>query len=212
MIKVYIRVGSFSADSESRETPARSVNADRYKAFYMKQIVSFLAIIIFLFSCSDKNVDNEKIRAKMFIDAYYDYNTSAPSYLVIIAVNENTKEEKVIFCDAETLNYSLTLENKKIIHPRIIVASDYKISFKNEKALKEIGFYRFNSELLDSVRQVIDNSIIEAIKLGHQQDNDSVFRKYQFLYPEYLEIILFENGVEMFRDCESGWTVISNIN
>ena len=31
MIKVYIRVGSFLVDSELRETPARSVNADRYK-------------------------------------------------------------------------------------------------------------------------------------------------------------------------------------
>jgi len=178
----------------------------------MKQITKFLTLIIFLFSCSDKVVDNEKIKAHMFVDAYYDNNTTSPSYLVITAVNDNTKEEKEIFCDAEVLQTSLSLENIKIIHPKKIIARDYKISFSSEKALKEIGFYRFDSSMLDSVRQVIDKSIIDSIKTEFMQKNNSILRKYQSQYHEYLGIILFENGVEMFRDCESGMTVISNIN
>jgi len=34
MTKVYIRVGLSSADSETRETPARSVNTYRYAQYY----------------------------------------------------------------------------------------------------------------------------------------------------------------------------------
>jgi hypothetical protein len=193
----------------------------------MRQFLLITGLFVLIHSrdtyCKDCN---DSITKKIYYDAFNNRST-APDYVVFIAVDLKTNESKEICCESDQLyeaylkdnlsnKDSATLFNtyKKAIFSfdsiLISLSCDYTFSFKSSEALSHVGYYNYKSDSLDyySSRQTIQ--IINSIRKDFRDKPIALNNYYRYI-SIYLIHILNKEGVLCGRDCVSGSRMIREI-
>lgn len=149
----------------------------------------------------------------MFMNGIENQSTS-PSNIVISAANKNTKETKEICCDAQDFFSALMTDS---INPNFnfLEYNDIgipKFDFKSNKALSQLKFFKYEIDKVDSISQntkpaVIDSILSEKEKKGYSELLELKISENEM---KYFEHFLYRNGIQTERDCETGYTVITN--
>ncbi len=177
----------------------------------MKLIMKIILILI-VHACSNSK---EIGLGDMFKTAMKNQSTS-PNFIVINVIDFKTGEILEICCKSHDLNAALNLESKDIIIEDIKYNSNGipTFTFKTRKALKRLRFYNYEKGIIDSIFQNTNPSIIneilkENVETGYSKTLESNSLKYT---ENYFEHYLYKNKILTQRDCESGFTVVSNNN
>jgi hypothetical protein len=180
------------------------------KAMNIKMKEFIIAVVSFIIlSCSNSGIKDNNLKA-MFLHAMEDEST-APNFIVIKVTNLNTSESKEICCASIDLNEALSYESKQYIFK----CYDYddngipQFSFRTTKALEQVRFSYYDTQVVDSVFINTNRTIINEIKKEFEIGTYSKTLEKQttkFNAP-YFEHYLYKNGISIYRDCESGLTM-----
>ena len=146
----------------------------------------------------------------MFEKAMSNQSTS-PNWIIITAIDNQTKIEKEIICEATDLGFALFLDSNNTLQVDQIISSNFKINFKTQKALEQLRFHEYDIEKYNQANDAISSQTIDLIRFEHRKNERKLLDSLSVMYPRYFEKILFENRILAYRDCESGFTVIEKI-
>ncbi len=156
---------------------------------------------------------NDSIRNQIFKIAYRNTST-APSYIVFIAVDLNTGKEKEICCEAPFLSGAMHRElgkgynesDSKFIDSLILNNKSRVFEFKNNEALKNIGFDEYPD--YDRIKKAASNNNLDyyfkkyasndSIKSMNFIEDTTGFAQLVFAH------VMFECGIITSRDCVVG--------
>ena len=147
---------------------------------------------------------------KMFKIGFKNQST-APTFLVIEAVDGKTKEEKEICCESTILSY--VIEKESSILSNNITFSEKCIPifiFNNKNSLEILNFSSYNNEIVDSIKRFTPKTLIDLILQENEIENYSKLLENQTAKYQnpYFEHYLYLNHIQTKRDCESGFTII----
>jgi hypothetical protein len=176
----------------------------------MKLIIA-IVLTILMSTCSSP--EKQGLNYKDMFENGMENQSTAPNFIVINVYDLNTSETKEICCESIDLSYALTLDSQKM-NDRIKYDNRGipTFKFRSIKALNQLRFYQyevktFDSLILNTKHDLIDKILQENIETGYSkllEINTIKFRE------NYFEHFLYINGIVTYRDCESGYTCISN--
>jgi hypothetical protein len=141
-------------------------------------------------------------------------HSSSPSNIVISATNKKTKETKEICCDTQDFFSSLMTDS---INPNFyfLEYNDIgipKCEFKSNEALSQLRFFEYEIDKVDSISQNTNPAAIDSILSQKEKKGYSKLLVLKISENEmkYFEHYLYRHGIQTERDCETGYTVITN--
>lgn len=145
---------------------------------------------------------DDSVKYKMFCEAFK-VESSAPYFVVFTVKNKNTGETKEICKESSLLEGALHIEFKKdySYYFDMTKYKDRYFEFANNRALNNISFDKYDSRILDSLRQAFNvDSFMYTIKNGTV--NSFTFNRDDI--QKMTAHILFDYGIVLSRGCLAG--------
>lgn len=185
----------------------------------MKIGLSYLLIFLLILanSCNSHKkqiiADNFKLEhhvyngayKKMFFDAMENHST-APDFVVFYAVDVENKIEKEICCSTDDLN-----NNSFIFISEFRDSALVSVNMTSEQ-YEAIGADKYDLKILNELINKYPTTVIDSVY------NDFLQHKYpdllyemtnKFSYP-YMEHLFIINRIQVYRDCETGYSAMGN--
>ena len=176
----------------------------------MKLIV---AIVLTIITSACSSHDKEEVCYKDMFEKGMKNQSSAPNFIVVNIIDLRTYETKEICCESTDLSFALILDSQGINDE---IKFDKRgiptFKFKSEKALNQLRFHQYDVKTVDSLIMNIEYDLIEKIikediETGYSKLLELNSRRFM---ENYFEHFLYRNRILTYRDCESGYTCISN--
>lgn len=164
----------------------------------------FLFISLISIICTHKKTNQAIIKYKMFCEAFEE-GSSAPYFVVFTVKNKNTGEIKEICEESPVLDGALHIEHSKPYTYSFDMTKhkDRYFEFSNQKALNNIAFDKYDSEVLDSLKQAFNvDSFMSTVK-------NATAERFTFNRKDIQKMtahILFDYGVILSRGRVAGNT------
>lgn len=147
---------------------------------------------------------DDSIKYKMFCEAFEE-GSSAPYFVAFTVKNKNTGEIKEICEESPVLDGALHIEHSKPYTYSFDMTKhkDRYFEFSNQKALNNIAFDKYDSEVLDSLKQAFNvDSFMSTVK-------NATAERFTFNRKDIQKMtahILFDYGVILSRGRVAGNT------
>ena len=174
--------------------------------------LALIILTVFMVACSGN--EKQGVRYRDMFEKAMENESTAPNFVVINVTDLNNLTTKEICCESLALSFALELESSGIHigNGKFDSRGIPTYSFMSKEALNQLRFYHYNNKIIDSIstntgQDLIDMILKEDVESGYSkllEINTVKFRE------NYFEHYLYLNGILTYRDCESGFTCISN--